>query len=156
MTDGGDGSGEDESQSQSGDESQSQSSQQQSDRESESSGDREPSTAEKVVMGLSIGIAVFLFAYAGWQIATPPEAEAPQAAVVETKPLGNDSVAVTVELRNPRDVGLISATVQSSCTSPPTQVSFSFVPASSTRTGTLVCPPGTTDPSASLSSWVHS
>lgn len=112
--------------------------------------------AEKVVMVLSIGITIFLFAYAGWQITTPPQAEIPKATVVETKPLGNDSVAVTVELRNPRDVGLITATVESSCTSPPTQVEFSFVPASSTRTGTIVCPPGTTDPSASLSSWVHS
>jgi hypothetical protein len=74
--------------------------------------------------------------------------------VVGTEPLPNGSVAVTVELRNPMDVGLVTATVESDCTSPPAEVQFSYVPASTRRTGTLVCPAGTTDPSVSMANWV--
>lgn len=125
-----------------------------SDSDSDSDGQEGASTAEKVVIALSVAVTVLLFAYAGWQIATPPQAATPQATVVETTPLDNGSVAVTVRLRNPGDIGLITATVESSCASPPVQVQFSYVPALSTRTGTLVCPPGTTNPSVSVANWV--
>lgn len=122
--------------------------------DSESEQQPDASTAEKVVMVLSVALTIVLFAYAGWQIVTPPQAETPEATVVEETSLEDGSVAVTVQLRNPSDVGLITATVESNCTSPPPQVEFSYVPASSTRTGTLVCPPGATDPSVSLANWV--
>lgn len=113
------------------------------------------STAEKAVMVISITFTVLLFAYAGWQMVSPPTAGPPEVSVVETTPLGNDSVAVTVRLRNPSDVGLITATVESNCSSPPAEVGFSYIPALSTRTGTLVCPSGTTDPSVSVANWVR-
>jgi hypothetical protein len=74
--------------------------------------------------------------------------------VVGTETVENGSVAVEVRLRNPRGVGLVTATAQSDCSSPPTQVEFSYVPAASTRTGTLVCPAGTTAPNVSLANWV--
>lgn len=112
------------------------------------------STAEKAVIVISVAFTLLLFAYAGWQIATPPRTDVPQASVVGTEQLDDGSVAVTVRLRNPKDVGLVSATVESNCTTPPPQVEFSYVPASTTRTGTLVCPSGTTDPSASVANWV--
>lgn len=115
---------------------------------------QEVTTAEKVVIAASVGFTLLLFAYAGWQMATPAPADVPQASVVGTDAYENGSVAVTVELRNPTDVGLVTATVELSCDSPPPEVQFSFVPASSTRTGTLVCPAGTMDPSVTVSSWV--
>lgn len=110
-------------------------------------------TAEKAVIAVSVLFTLSLFAYAGWQIATPPAVDDPQVTVVGTEP-ADGGVAVTVRLRNPKDVGLVSATVQADCAAPPPQVEFSYVPAASTRTGTVVCPPGTTDPSASLANWV--
>lgn len=116
---------------------------------------QQASAAEKAVLAISIVLTVVLFAYGGWQIVSPPQGPVPEAAITETQPLEDGSVAVTVELRNPTDVGLVTATVQSNCSSTPPQVEFSYVPASSTRTGTLVCPPGTTDPSVSLTNWVN-
>ena len=113
-----------------------------------------PSTARRVVIGVSVAFTVLLFAYAGWQMVTPPQTDVPRASIVGTEAGQDGSVAVTVRLRNPKDVGLITATVESNCSSPPARVEFSFVPASTTRTGTLVCPPGTTDPTVSVASWV--
>ena len=116
---------------------------------------REHSTAEKAVMVVSIAFTISLLAFAGWQMATAPSTGAePTVSVVETEPMENGSVAVTVRLRNSKDVGLVSATVSADCTSPPAEVAFSYVPAASDRTGTIVCPPGTTDPDVSMASWV--
>lgn len=123
---------------------------------SESGQQQGASPAEKVVMVISIVTTVLLFAYAGWQIVTLPQAGTPEATVVETASIQNGSVAVMVQLRNPSDSGLITATMGANCTSPPAQVMFSYIPASSTRTGTLVCPAGTTDPFVSLANWVRS
>lgn len=109
---------------------------------------------EKAVIVLSVGLTLLFFGYAGWQIATPPSADEPQVSVVGTETMADGNVAVTVSLQNPTDVGLVSATVESDCATPPPGVQFTFVPAASNREGTLVCPPGTTDPSAALANWV--
>lgn len=105
-------------------------------------------------MALSVAFALCLLAFAGWQIATPEVRTAPEASVVDTETLRNGDVAVTVELRNPSDVGLVSATVESNCTTPPASVGFSYVPASSTRRGTVVCPARTADAPVSVADWV--
>lgn len=123
--------------------------------EEESRQQREPSAAEKAVMVVSIAFTVSLFAFAGWQMAmAPSDGAEPEVSVVGMEPMEDGSVAVTVRLRNPRNVGLISATVSSNCTSPPTELEFSYIPADSDRTGTLVCPPGTRTSSVSVVSWV--
>ncbi len=114
----------------------------------------QPSTAETAAMVVSVGFALCLLAFAGWQIATPAAATAPEASVVDVAELQNGDLAVTVELRNPGGAGLVSATVESHCTTPPADVGFDYVPASSTRRGTVVCPPGTADPSVSVANWV--
>lgn len=115
---------------------------------------RTASTAEKAVITISVTFTLLLFAYAGWQMAVPQQADDPQVSVVGTEPMPDGSVAVRVRLRNPTDVGFVSVTVQSSCSSPPPAVQFSYVPALSSRTGTLVCPPGTTNPAVSIANWV--
>lgn len=126
-----------------------------SDGDSQSEQRQETSTLQTVVILVSVGLTVLLFAYAGWQmVVAPGTAVPPQVAIEETRSMANDSVAVDVRLRNPNSVGLVTATVQSDCSSPPPTVQFSYVPASSTRTGTLVCPPGTTNASVSMANWV--
>ena len=120
----------------------------------QSGGGQGTSTAEKVVMVISALFALSLLAYGGWQMVTTPSAAAPNATVVETDTLPSGDVAVSVRLRNPGDVGLISATVEADCTTPPPSVQLTYVPASSTRQGTLVCPPGTTSPNVSVANWV--
>jgi hypothetical protein len=113
------------------------------------------SMAEKAVMVVSIAFTISLLAFAGWQMATAPSADAePTVSVVETKTMENGSVAVTVRLWNPKNVGLVSATVSSDCATPPAEVGFTYVPADSGQTGTIVCPPGTTDPKVSMANWV--
>lgn len=120
----------------------------------QSDGGQGTSVAEKAVMVVSVLFALSLVAYGGWQMAVTPSETTPNATVVETEPTPNGEVAVTVRLRNPGDVGLISATVEANCTTPPPSVQLTYVPASSTRRGTLVCPPGTTSPNVSVANWV--
>ena len=115
-----------------------------------------PGTAEKAMMAVSVLFTVAVLAYAGWQVVTSPAATpAPEAEVVGTETLSDGRVAVTVQLNNRLDRGLIVATVESQCASPPPSVQFSYLPADSTRTGTLVCPAGTENPSVSVASWVE-
>lgn len=116
-------------------------------------GSDDVSTAEKIVMALSVAFALAIFGVAVWHALTGPGALAPTVEVVGSQPAGNGSVAYTVELRNPGDVGLLSATVEARCTGPPTTIVFENVPAAGRRRGTVVCPPGTTDPAVSVTSW---
>lgn len=117
---------------------------------------RRPGTAEKAMMALSFLFTVALLSYVGWQVvAGPASAPEPSVQVAGTETLSDGRVAVTVELRNQQDRGLIAATVESRCTSPPASVQFTYVPADATQTGTLVCPPGTENPQASVTSWVE-
>ena len=117
-------------------------------------GSDEVSTAEKVVMAASVAFTLALFGVAVWYALTGPGAVAPAVDVVGSQPAGNGGVAYDVELRNPGDVGLVSATVEAGCTEPPSEVVFENVPADGRRTGTVVCPAGTTDPAVTVSTWV--
>lgn len=114
----------------------------------------ESSTAEKVLTGISVVFTVLLFSYVAWQAVQQPVGAHPQAEVVGTEQLSNGSVAVRVQLTNPGNVGLISATVEANCDRPPPDTMFEYVPASGREQGILVCPPGTTRPDVSVSSWV--
>jgi hypothetical protein len=120
----------------------------------QSDGSPDPSIAEIAVMAISVLFTLSLVAYGGWQMATAPSATTPEATAVASESTPNGGVVVTVRLRNPGDVGLVSATVEANCTTPPPSVQFSYVPAASTREGKLVCPAGTTDPNVSVASWV--
>lgn len=110
--------------------------------------------AEKVVMAASVAFTVALFGVAVWYAVTGSGAVAPTVSVVESQPTADGGVAYTVVLHNPGDVGLVSATVEAGCADPPAEVVFENVPASGRRTGTVVCPPGTTDPAVSVSTWI--
>lgn len=111
------------------------------------------STAEKVLTGVSVAFTVLLFAYVAWQAVQQPDGTHPQVEIVGTDELQNGSVLVRVELTNPSDQGLVSATVEASCGRPPPDVTFEHVPAGGRDRGVLVCPPGTR-PSVSVSAWI--
>lgn len=113
------------------------------------------STAEKAVMAVSAAVTVALFGFALWHALAGPGAVAPNVAVVDSQPAPSGGVAFTVELRNRGDLGLVSATVEAGCTDPPTEIVFQNVPADGHRTGTVVCPPGTSDPGVSVTTWVQ-
>lgn len=57
-------------------------------------------------------------------------------------------------LTNAGDRGLVSAEVEGDCTTPPAALEFEHVPVRDRRVGRVVCPPGTTDPDAAVSTWI--
>lgn len=118
-------------------------------------GEGGPSTAEKVVMAISVAVTVALFAFVIWQAMSTPTGVAPQATVVGTQSMADGSVEVAVRLTNPSGVGLQIATVEVNCTSPPPEIQFQNVPADDYQVGYVVCPNGTTDPGASVSWWIE-
>lgn len=109
---------------------------------------------EKAVMVTSVLFTLALFGFAVSQTLTGASAAAPTVGVTERE-LTDDGVQYTVELRNEGDVGLVSATVIVRCTDPPTTFTFANVPAGGHRVGTVVCPPGTADPTVSVVTWVQ-
>jgi hypothetical protein len=104
--------------------------------------------------GISIVFTLLLFGYVAWQTVQPPGGDHPQVEIAGTEQLSDGSVAVHVELTNPRDGGLISATVEADCDQPPPDTTLEYVPADGRERGVLVCPPGTTRPNVSVSAWV--
>lgn len=118
-------------------------------------GSDQVSAAEKAVMVASVAFTVALFGFALWHALTGPGALAPTAVAVSSQPAPGGGVHYTVELRNPGDVGLVSATVEAECTDPPAELVFENVPADGRRRGTVVCPAGTDDPAVSVASWVE-
>lgn len=125
------------------------------DRQDKNRQSDEPGAIEKAIMALSIAVTILLFAYAASQALGASPSAPPEATVVGTEQLSDESVAVTVQIRNPRDTGLITATVESNCTNPPVEVQFSYLPADGEQTGVLVCPANTTSPNVSVSNWVE-
>lgn len=122
---------------------------------SDGSDDREPSTVEKAVSVFSVAFTLALLGFVAWQAWTVPPAENPQARIVATAELPDGSVETTVELVNDQDVGVVSATVELSCGSPPVTVSFTNVPAGGRAEAHAVCPPGTGNVTASVRTWME-
>jgi len=81
------------------------------------------------------------------------DSASPEATVVETERV-DDSVHVTVEVTNPGSPGLRSVTVSADCADE--SLTFTHVPTEDYRTGTVVCPARTTDPTATVQGWIES
>ena len=109
---------------------------------------------EKAVMVASVVFTLSLFGFAIWQSLTGASAVVPAADLTGSEETA-DGVRYTVELRNRGDTGLVSATVEVRCTDPPTTLTFQNVPAGGRRVGTVVCPPGTSDPAVSVVAWIQ-
>ncbi len=103
---------------------------------------------------ISVVVTVLLFGYVAWHAIQPPSDVPPKAEVIETEALSNGSVLVRTQVVNRGDEGLISVTVEAGCDQPPPDTTLSYVPASGREQAVLVCPPGTTDPNVSVSTWV--
>lgn len=117
-------------------------------------GSDEVSTTEKVIMVASAAFTLALFGVATWYALTGPGVVDPTVQVAGSHAGPGGDVVFTVRLVNSGDVGLVSATVEAGCTEPPAEIVFENVPAAGRRTGTVVCPAGTDDPSVSVSSWI--
>lgn len=119
------------------------------------SSDEGPSAVEKVVMAISVGFTIALFTFVLWQALTTPTAVDPTASIVDAQPMSSGDVRVTVRFTNPGDVGVEMAIVEVDCTTPPTDVEFQHVPAEDYQVGQVACPPGTTEPNASVGWWIE-
>lgn len=124
-------------------------------RSADGGDDAGASWAERLLMVISVAFTLALFAFVIWQGATTPAAGEPTAQVTGTETLPSGDVKVAVDFRNPKDVGLIRATVEVDCDTPPSELQFEHVPAEDRRTGHVICPPGTENPSATVSTWIE-
>lgn len=110
---------------------------------------------DRILMAISAVFTVALFAFVIWQGVTTPSAGVPTAQVTGTETLQDGDVRVAVTFRNPRDVGLVLATVEVDCDTPPPELTFEHVPADDRRTGHVICPSGTENPNATVSTWIE-
>lgn len=113
------------------------------------------STAEKGVMIVSTVLTGLLFAFAIWQAFAGMGPAVPEVEAVGVTRSPTGGVVYTLELRNPGETGLISATVEAACTEPPTELTFANVPAGGRREASVVCPRGTRSPEVSIVSWIE-
>lgn len=104
-------------------------------------------------MAVSVAVTLVLFGYVAYHAGTTPANVAPEATVTGTESTDDGRVLVTVEVYNPGGTGLRSITVSAGCTN--ASITFTNVPTDARRSGTLVCPAGTEDPSAAARSWVE-
>lgn len=119
-------------------------------------GNGEGSTwAERFLMVMSVIFTVALLSFVLWQALTTTATPIPTASVTATETLPGGDVQVSVVFRNPQSVGLVMATVEVDCDTPPPELTFEHVPADGRRTGTVICPPGTTNPTATVSTWTE-
>lgn len=118
-----------------------------------SAGEDEPSAAEWAVMAVSVAVTLLLFGFVAWHAATTPADAIPEATVTGTQPAEDGRVIVAVEVYNPGNTGLKSVTVSADCANG--SITFEHVPTDDRRSGTLVCPAGTEDPSAAVLSWIE-
>lgn len=108
----------------------------------------EPGVAEVALMVASVGLTLVLFSYTAYH-ALAADDGGPQAEVVGARATP-EGVEVEVRLTNGGSGGFRSVTVEVGCGEPPLQVVLDNVPAAARRTFTVLCPPGTEAPEASV------
>jgi hypothetical protein len=109
---------------------------------------------EGIVVAISAMLVLALLGYAAWQTATASGTVSPQAHIKDTTTQPDGSVIVTISLSNAQDHGFEQVTVTTVCEQKSIPVLFEHVPAMSTETAQVLCPPGTDHPTVSLSSWI--
>lgn len=140
-----------------------------------SGGDDPPTLAEWIAIAISVAVTLLLFGFLAWQAATVPADGTPTATVTGTQPTAAGS-AVTVEVSNPAAAGFEAVTVGVDCANAPNaaasnvtapnatapnataaarSITVEHLPARASRQGTIVCPAGADDPSASVRSWIE-
>ena len=115
---------------------------------------QEPTKGEKAIMAATAILVALLLGYMTWQAIALPRVS-PEATLVSTRTLPSGDVEAIVMLSNPGAKGLRDVGVEVKCGEQPMEITFSFVPAHSTREGTAVCPPGTQNPEVGISFYVE-
>lgn len=115
---------------------------------------------EAGIMIVSALLLVGLFGYIASQAIVAPAAAEPTATVDSVERVPPDSpqagsLRVTVSLKNEGETGLSSVEVAVRCGSVERSLSFTHVPARGHKTGTVICPQGTT-PDVSVATWIES
>lgn len=113
---------------------------------------------EAAVTVASVVLLVGLMGFIAWQAVVTPTGSDPVATVESVTPMPADagatgSMRVTVQLDNRGTTGLRSVEVVVRCGGNERSLQYAHVPANGRRTGTAVCPAGST-PSASVVTWV--
>jgi hypothetical protein len=131
----------------------------------ESSDSTEPSEfaggglLESVIVVVSVILIIGILGYLGSQAVTEPSTPNPIATIDSVDSVRADdprsgSVRVTVALDNRGETGLSSVAVAVQCGETERSLVFTRVPARGHRTGTVICPRGTT-PTASVTTWIE-
>lgn len=114
---------------------------------------------EASIMIVSALLLVGLLGYIASQAIVAPTDAEPTATIDSVERLPSESpqagsIRVTVSLENEGENGLRSVEVAVRCGSVERSLLFTHVPARGHRTGTVICPPGTT-PTASVTTWIE-
>jgi hypothetical protein len=104
-------------------------------------------------MAVSVAVTLSLFGFVAWHAAVTPTHVPPEAAITGTEALEDGRVAVSVEVYNPSSTGLKSVAVAADCANG--SIRFTHVPTDDKQRGTVVCPAGTENPTASVVDWVE-
>jgi len=114
---------------------------------------------EDVITVVSALLIVGVIGYLVSQALVAPATPDPTATVDSVERLQSDeqetgSLRVTVSLNNRGETGLSSVEVVVQCGGTERSLVFTYVPARGHRTGTVICPQGTT-PTASVAAWIE-
>lgn len=127
----------------------------QNDQVADDKNDEGSTWIERLLMAASVAFTIVLFSFVIWQASTTPATAEPTANVTGTETLPGGDVRGTVAFRNAQDVGLVMSTVEVDCDTPPPELTFEHVPADDRRTGYVICPPDTGNPTATVSTWTE-
>lgn len=110
---------------------------------------------ERVIVVASVLLILGTLGYIAWQAAGTSTTADPIAIVEAVEPTSSgERLHVAVRLDNRRGTGLTSVQVAVRCGVTERSLEFTHVPAGGHRTGSVVCPAGTT-PEAVVETWIE-
>lgn len=110
---------------------------------------------ELAIVATSVVLIVGTLGFVAWQAVGTQTGADPVATVEEVSTVADtDRLRVVVRLENRRTTGLTSVQVGVSCGATRRSLEFTHVPTGGHRTGSVVCPAGTT-PDATVETWIE-
>lgn len=110
---------------------------------------------EQLIVAASVLLIIGTLGYIAWQAAGTSTTADPVASVDTVEATsGGERLRVVVRLDNLRGTGLTSVQVAVRCGVTERSLEFTHVPAGGHRTGSVVCPAGTT-PEAIVETWIE-
>jgi len=109
---------------------------------------------ERAIVVASVLLIAGMLGYVLWQAAVTPAPADPVATIDGTEPMSDtDRQRVTVRVENRGGTGLTSVRVAVRCGGQESSLEFAYLSPGGRRTGTVVCPAGTT-PEVVVETWV--